>query len=287
MSEQRIKLAIQKKGRLAEKSIDALRRCGVEVDTYSDRLMVPAKNYPLDLLLLRDDDIPEYVQDGVADLGVVGENVLYEKGADCEVTRRLGFGGCRLMIGIPEDEELEDAAGLRGKRIATSHPNLLTKYLKKNGVEARVVSLSGSVEIAPSLGVADAICDIVSTGNTLKFNKLKKSLVVFESEAALVANRESLNAKREEIDELLDRIDSALASKRTKYLMLNAPKDRLDEILEIVPALDSPTVLNLADDRYVALHAVIPTKTFWEIRRRLQEAGATGIIILPIDNLIV
>lgn len=288
MENGKIKLAVQKKGRLSDKSLQLLKNCGLEFENYSERLFMPVRNFDLDLLFLRDDDIPEYVQDGVADLGIVGENVLYEKSADVEIIKKLGFGKCKLMIGIPESSNLNSVDKLDGKKIATSHPKILKDYLNKNNISAKIIDISGSVEIAPSLGIADFICDIVSTGNTLKFNKLKKSFNVFNSEAVLVAQKnifEDQN-KADLLNKLLLRMDSVLAAKYSKYLMMNIPAKSLKKITQIIPSLSSPTVLHLSDPEMLAVHAVIPTEKFWAIVDDLKSEGASGILLLPIENLV-
>ena len=284
-----LKLAIQKKGRLSDKSLQLLKNCGFEIENYSERLFISARNFKLDVLFLRDDDIPEYVQDGVAGIGIVGENVLYEKDTDVEVIKRLGFGKCKLMIGVPENEDINSYEQLNGKSIATSHSKILKSFLNKNNITARVIEISGSVEIAPSLGVADYICDIVSTGNTLKFNKLKKSFNVFDSEAVLIANKKISQDKEkvELLNKFTARVDSVLLAKNSKYLMMNIPKDSLSDIQNIIPSLKSPTVLPLADESLLAVHAVIPQEKFWEIVGDLKAAGASGILLLPIENMIL
>ncbi|MEG8946922.1 ATP phosphoribosyltransferase [Rosettibacter firmus] len=284
-----LKLALQKRGRLTDKSLQLLRNCGLDIEDYSERLIITTRNFDLDILFLRDDDIPEYVSDGVADIGIVGEDVLYERKADVEVIRKLGYGKCTLSLAIPENNSLDDISELEGKRIATSYPNLLKKFLDENHISATIVEISGSVEIAPSLGVADFICDLVSTGNTLKLNKLKKSFDVFTSEAVLIKNKNIDNdqIKSTLLKNLLVRIDSALTAKTSKYLMMNAPKDSLEEIEKIIPSLKSPTILPLADPSMVAVHAVIPAEQFWEIYQKLKNAGASGILLLPIENMII
>lgn len=282
-----LKLAIQKKGRLAEKSMELLKACGYEIETYSERLFVTARNFNLDILFLRDDDIPEYVQDGVADIGIVGENVLVERNTEVEIIRKLGFSKCRLMIGVPENIEVENLSDLNGKKIATSHPKLLQSFLDKNKLDSKIIEISGSVEIAPSLGVADFICDIVSTGNTLKFNKLKKSFTVFDSEAVLIANKDIPENKKGYLNQFLARVDSVQLAKNSKYLMMNVQKDSLEEIQKIIPSLKSPTVVHLADSKLVAVHAVISKEKFWTIIDDLKKVGATGIILLPIENMIL
>ncbi len=284
-----LKLAIQKSGRLSESSLQLLKNCNLDIEKFNDRLVVSIRNFKLDLLFLRDDDIPEYVQDGVAELGIVGEDILNETKADVKVVRKLGFGRCSLRIAIPENDDLRDIKDLNGKRIATSFPNILKDFLKKNKIDAKIVNISGSVEAAPSLGIADYICDLVSTGNTLKLNKLKSSISVLESEAVLIKNKNLKNQsdKYQIFLKLLARIESVLNAKNSKYLMMNIPEKSLDKILQIIPSLKSPTVLPLADDESLAVHAVIPAEKFWEIVDDLKEAGASGILLLPIENIIL
>lgn len=284
-----LKLAIQKKGRLSDKSLELLKKCGFEIDNYSSRLLITARNYKLDILLLRDDDIPEYVQDGVADIGIVGEDVIVESNANVDDIKQLGFGKCKLMIGIPEAEELLSFEQLNNKTIATSFPNILKQFLDKEKIKAKVIELSGSVEIAPALGVANYICDLVSTGTTLKLNKLKKSFTIFESQAALIARKDISSdvEKSKLLQDLMRRIDSVLSAKKSNYLMMNVPTSGLERVTEIIPSLKSPTVLPLAEKDMVAVHAVIPNETFWNIVDDLKEAGASGILLLPIENMIV
>ncbi len=284
-----LKLAVQKKGRLSEKTVELLKLCGMEIETYSERLLISAGNFKLDLLFLRDDDIPEYVQDGVADLGIVGENIVFESAADVDVIEKLGFGGCKLMIAAPEESLPSCIADLNGKTIATSHPRILQQFLDDNKVEAKIINISGSVEIAPSLGVADMICDIVSTGATLMMNKLKKSFQVFASEAVLIGTK-GLEQNKEKYNILLDlqtRIHSVLTARNSKYLMMNVPAESLEKITKILPSLKSPTILPLADSKSLAVHAVIPAQGFWNIVNDLKAAGASGILLLQIDNMII
>lgn len=284
-----LKLAIQKSGRLSESSLQLLKNCNLDIEKFNDRLVVSIRNFKLDLLFLRDDDIPEYVQDGVAELGIVGEDVLNETRADVKIVRKLGFGRCSLRIAIPENDDLKDITDLNGKRIATSFPNILKDFLKRNKIEAKIVNISGSVEAAPSLGIADYICDLVSTGNTLKLNKLKSSISVLESEAVLIKNKNLKNQseKYQIYLKLLSRIESVLNAKNSKYLMMNIPEKSLDEILRTIPSLKSPTVLPLADNKSLAVHAVIPAEKFWEIVSDLKDAGASGILLLPIENIVL
>lgn len=289
MANGNLKLAIQKSGRLSEKSLQLLRTCGLDIDNYSNRLMVTTRNYDLDLLFLRDDDIPEYVQDGVADIGIVGEDVVIEKEADVEMIKKLGFGKCRLMLAGPENENIDDVRQLNGKKVATSYPKILANYFSDNKINAKIITISGSVEIAPSLGIADYICDIVSTGNTLKLNKLKKYMTVFDSEAVLIGNKniEKDSEKYAKLKNLIVRIESALNAKNSKYLMMNVRKDSLEAVRNVLPSLKSPTILPLADESMLAVHAVIPSDMFWEIQEDLHKAGASGLLLVPIENMIL
>ncbi len=283
-----LKVAIQKKGRLTEKSVELLKLCGFDFENYSERLFVSARNYPIDILFLRDDDIPEYVKDKVADIGIVGENVVLEKQTQTITLERLGFGRCSLLLAHPSDKELNSVDEINGKTIATTYPKILADFLKENKLNANIIELSGSVEIAPSLGVADLICDIVSTGNTLMMNKLKKSFKVFDSEAVIISSKAKLDDEKKDkiLEDLLRRIRSVLSARTSKYLMMNIPKDSLKKITEIIPSLKSPTVLHLADENMLAVHAVIPSDKFWSIIQDLKKAGASGIILLPIENMI-
>lgn len=284
-----LKLAVQKKGRLTDKSLQLLRNCGLDIEEYSERLIVTSRNFELDILFLRDDDIPEYVQDGVADIGIVGNDIVKEKEVDVKVLRHLGFGKCTLMIAIPENESIGTIADLRGKRIATSFPKIVNDFLKENGIEAKVIEISGSVEIAPSLGIADLICDLVSTGNTLKLNKLKKSFTVFSSDAVLIGTKSSKpdKEKTESLEILLNRIDSVLNARNSKYLMMNVPQENIAAVTSVIPSLSSPTVVPLAESNMSAVHAVVTVDTFWKINEKLKTAGASGIILLPIENMIL
>jgi ATP phosphoribosyltransferase len=273
---------------LTDKSVELLKLCGLDIENYSERLVVTARNFPVEILFLRDDDIPEYVQDSVADAGIVGENVLFEKQTTTMEMEKLGFGRCSLIIAHPEKNQLKSINEIDGKTIATSYPNILKNFLKKNKINAKIIELSGSVEIAPSLGVADLICDIVSTGNTLMMNKLKKSFNVFDSEAVLVSSKATLNNQEKNgiLQDLLGRIRSVKNARDSKYLMMNIPKSSLERIVEIIPSLKSPTVLHLAEENMLAVHAVIPSNKFWHIIEDLKAAGASGILLLPIENLI-
>jgi len=284
-----LKLAVQKKGRLTDKSIELLKLCGIDIENYAERLVVSSSSFPLDLLLLRDDDIPEYVQDGVADIGIVGENVIVEKKARVETLQKLGFGKCKIMLAAPESRQFETLQDINNKTIATSYPNILQSFLNENNLKAKTIEISGSVEIAPALGVADLICDIVSTGTTLMMNKLKKSFTVYESQAALICSDLLLKdeKKNEILTELLRRIRSVLTARSSKYLMMNVPIDALEKIEKLIPSIKSPTIVPLADPNMVAVHAVIPSDLLWKIVDQLKHEGASGILLLPIENMIL
>lgn len=284
-----LKLAIQKKGRLTEKSLMLLKNCGLEIDNYKDRLLVTARNFKLDLLFVRDDDIPEYVQDGVADIGIVGENVFAEKNAEADTIKKLGFGKCQLMIGMKEEDKTITVEDLMDKTIATSYPNILGNYLNEHNVKSKIIQISGSVEIAPSLGVSDYVCDIVSTGTTMKLHKLKKAFPIFNSQSVLIGRKNLSEDKKKYnlLQDLLIRIDSVLTAKKSNYLMMNVDCDKIDTVIDILPSLRSPTVMPLADSEMTAVHAVIPTDKFWDIKEDLINAGATGILLLPINNMII
>ena len=279
-----LKIAIQKSGRLNEKSVEILKNCGLSFENYKSSLISTVTNFPLEILFLRDDDIPEYVQDGIADLGIVGENVIVESGAEVTYLQKLGFGKCTLKIAIPNDSKITEIAQLGGKAIATSYPVILQKYLKENHVDAEVRTISGSVEIGPGLGLSDAICDIVSTGGTLKSNGLKPFAKVMKSEAILIGKAGSDLIP--EVQELLQRIRSVLRAKETKYVVLNVAKVDLKKIVDLLPGVKSPTVVPLFDEDWVAVHSVIAEYDFWEKINSLKAAGAQGIVVMPIEKII-
>lgn len=282
-----LKIAIQKSGRLNEESIRLLKECGIEFNNGINKLKAVALNFPLEVFFLRDDDIPEYVASGVADVGIVGENVLLETNADVKITDRLGFGKCRLSIAVPKGKKYSGIKDFEGKRIATTYKNVLQKFLKKEKVNAEIHEISGSVEIAPGIGLADAICDLVSSGSTLFMNGLKEVETILKSEALLVANK-SLNALQLEIvDRLLFRIHSVRKANHNKYILLNAPNDKLDKIVKLIPGIKSPTILPLADEGWSSVHSVIEEDKFWEIIENLKNAGAQGILVVPIEKMIV
>ncbi len=293
---ERLRIAIQKSGRLSERSLSLFKKCGLDFDLESgkDRLFHQCLDFPIDLMLVRDDDIPKYVADGICDLGVVGENVLAEGPSEFQVLHRLGFGQCRLSLAVPEGREFKGVRDLAGKRIATSYPSCLKKYLTRHEMDAHIVILSGSVEIAPKLGIADAVCDLVSTGGTLKSNGLKEVDTLFESQAVLI-RASSMAAtpfrtdfeKNKDINRLLQRIKGVLQAAQSKYIMMNAPSEALSQICKIIPGMEEPSVMPLGlDGRRVAIHAVAREAIFWETIERLKEVGASSILVLPIEKVI-
>ena len=284
--DQKLKIAVQKSGRLNEKSMGLLKECGIKINN-GGKLMSTASNFPLEIFYLRDDDIPQYVAEGVADIGIVGENEYLEKHQPVEVINRPGFSKCRLSLAIRREEEYSGLGWFAGKRIATSYPVILKNFLEKNKIEATVEVISGSVEIAPGIGLADAVFDIVSTGSTLLANGLKEVEVALRSEALLVANTMLSGEKKEILDKLLFRIEAAKAAKQNKYILLNAPNDNLNDIIELLPGMRSPTVLPLADEGWSSVHSVIKEDDFWEVIDQLKDKGAEGILVCPIEKMIV
>ena len=284
-----LKIAVQRQGRLAESSIRILKSVGLDFEYYQGRLFCQCENFPLDVLFLRDDDIPEYVQDGVADLGIVGLNMIQEKGAQVAQLNGLDFGSCTLSIATPRKSPFRSIYDLKDRRIATSYPRILDRFLSEKGVEARIIQISGSVEIAPSLDVADAICDLVSTGSTLRINDLEAIEVVLKSEAFLIANPKSLQdeRKREIIERLRIRFQSNIKARRTKYIMMNAPRTALEKIKDILPGMKSPTIVPLAEEGMIALHSAVPEELFWDVIERLKKAGAADILVVPIEKMVV
>ena len=280
-----LKIAIQKSGRLNEKSVELLKNCGLNFDNYKSSLISSVSNFPLEILFLRDDDIPEYVQDGIADLGIVGENVIQETEADVVYLQRLGFGRCSLKIAVPNDNEIEDLAQLNGKAIATTYPVILGKFLEEKGIKADIRTISGSVEISPGLGLSDAICDLVSTGSTLKSNGLKPFTNVMSSEAVLIGRPGSEN--NESVKELIQRVQSVLRAEETKYVILNVHANNLKKITVLLPGVKSPSVIPLAEEGWVAVHTVIPESDFWDRISLLKQAGAQGIVVMPIEKFIL
>ncbi len=280
-----LKIAIQKSGRLNEKSVEILKNCGLSFENYKSSLISTVSNFPLEILFLRDDDIPEYVQDGIADLGIVGENVIIESGAQVGYLQKLGFGKCTLKIAVPNESTITDIAGLEGHAIATSYPVILQNYLQENNINAEIRTISGSVEIGPGLGLSDAIFDIVSTGGTLKSNGLKPFAEVMKSEAVLIGRKGA--EFNPEVIELLQRIKSVLRAKETKYVVLNVAKTNLEKVVSLLPGVKSPTVVPLFEEGWVALHSVIAEQDFWEKINALKAAGAEGIVVMPIEKIII
>lgn len=286
MREKKLKIAIQKSGRLSDDSVILLKKAGIKFGNGLGKLKSEAENFPLEIFFLRDDDIPQYVADGVADIGIVGENVLAEARNSVEIIENLGFGKCRLSLAVPKDFHYGSIEDFSGKRIATTYPNILSKFLAANDIEAEVHTISGSVEIAPSIGLADAICDLVSSGSTLFTNGLREVETVMNSEAVLIVRENLSEELRAILDKLIFRIKSVKAAKENKYILLNAPNENLAEILALLPGMRSPSVLPLADGNWSSVHSVVNENDFWEVVESLKEKGAEGILVLSIDQMI-
>jgi ATP phosphoribosyltransferase len=281
-----LKIAVQKSGRLYEGSMKLLKECGIEVSNGNNQLRVQAANFPVEVFFLRDDDIPEYVQDAVADIGFVGENVVAETGKETATVEKLGFGKCRLSLAVPKNGLMQSVTDLNGKRIATSYPNVLAAFLKEKNITASIHEISGSVEIAPKIGLADAICDLVSSGSTLFTNELKEIETILSSEAVLISNKNLSAEKKIILESLLFRIRSVKKAKNNKYVLLNAPNDKLADIIKLLPGMRSPTVLPLAEQGWSSVHSVISENDFWNVIEKLKAAGAEGILIIPIEKMI-
>ncbi len=285
--DQRIKIAIQKSGRLSEKSLALLKECGISLNNGGNKLRSHSHDFPAEALFLRDDDIPEYVQDGVADIGIIGENVFIEKQKETEIVERLGFARCRLSLAIPLNRDYSGISEFEGKRIATSYPVILQQFLDENGVNAEIHEISGSVEVAPGIGLADGICDLVSTGGTLFSNGLKEVEVILRSEAVMIASRDMSPEKKALLNDVLFRVRSVKKASKNKYILLNAPNDKLKAISEVLPGMKSPTVLPLVDEGWSSLHAVIHEDEFWERIDQLKNLGAENILVVPIEKMVV
>lgn len=283
----KLRIAVQSKGRLNEDTMELLKEAGIKVSSSRRTLLVAARKFPMEVLFLRDDDIPETVADGVADIGVVGLNEFEERAADAEIVKHLGFGACRLSIAVPKEVEYTGTAWLQGRRIATSYPGILSRYLESKGVQADIHVITGSVEIATGIGLADAIFDIVSSGSTLVSNNLKEVEVALESDAVLIANKNLSAEKREILDKLLFRIDAVMSASDKKYVLMNAPRECVQTILDVLPGIKSPTVMPLAQEGWCSIHTVLDESCFWDIIGRLKEAGAQGILVLPIEKMIL
>ncbi len=283
----KIRIAIQKSGRLNEESLFILKNCGISIDNGKDQLKAASRNFPLEVFYLRNGDIPQYLKDGVVDIAIIGENVLIEKGEDISIATKLGFSKCKVSLAIPKGVTYRSIEDFAGKRIATSYPNTVRQYLKKKGVTADLHIINGSVEIAPNIGLADAICDIVSSGSTLFKNNLKEVEVMLRSEAVLAVSPKISEERKEILQKLQFRIQSVLKARQSKYVLLNAPNEKLDSILKLLPGMRSPTVLPLAEDGWSSVHTVINKDTFWEVIDELKQAGAEGILVCPIEKMVL
>ena len=283
----KLRLAIQKSGRLHDDSIRLLKECGVDISNGVNKLKAEASNFPLELFFLRDDDIPQYVEDGVADIGFVGENVVYEKQKKVAVAEKLGFGKCRLSIAVRKGETYPNVQYLQGKKIATSYPVITQAFLNEQGVSAEIHEISGSVEIAPGIGLADAICDLVSSGSTLFMNGLKEVETILQSQAVLIKNQQLSEAQEQLLARLIFRMQAVKKAKNNKYILLNAPNENLQQIISLLPGMKSPTVLPLAEPGWSSVHSVLNENEFWDIIEQLKAAGAQGILVVPIEKMII
>lgn len=286
MENDRLKIAIQRSGRLSEGSVGLLRKCGIRFGNGLGKLRSTARNFPLEILFLRDDDIPQYVEDGVADVGIVGENVVAEKRCAVRITERLGFGSCRLSIATPRHFVYKSVSDFEGKRIATSYPSVLGAFLTAHGVTADIHTITGSVEIAPSIGLADAVCDLVSSGSTLFTNGLKEVETVLRSEAVLISRSDPDRMSEGILEKLLFRIRAVRSAEDNKYVLLNAPNEKLDSIVALLPGMRSPSVLPLAESGWSSVHSVIGDSDLWDVVEALRNEGAEGILVLSIDHMI-
>lgn len=282
-----LKIAIQKSGRLHEESVKLLNDCGIGVKNGNSHLKSVADNFPLEAYFLRDDDIPQYVEDGVAHVGIVGENVVYEKNKSVDIVEALGFSKCRLSIAVKKTDFYNNAQFLQGKKIATSYPFLTQKFLDENKINAEIHEISGSVELAPGIGLADVVCDLVSSGSTLFMNGLQEVQTVLQSQAVLIKSKELEGGQQKLLDQLIFRIRAVRKAKRNKYVLLNAPNDSLDKIIKLLPGMRSPTVLPLAESGWSSVHSVLSEEEFWEKIEQLKNAGAEGILVIPIEKMIV
>ena len=282
-----LRIAVQSKGRLYEDTMDLLTEAGIKLSSAKRTLLIPARNFPVEILFLRDDDIPDSVASGVADIGIVGKNEFMEKEKQARIVKNLGFSKCRLSLAIPKDEEYQGLEWFSGRKIATSYPVILNKFLKDNHINADIHVITGSVEIAPGIGLADAIFDIVSSGSTLVSNRLKEVEVVEESEAILIANNNLTDEKLEILEELIFRINAVQAAEDKKYILMNVPNNSLDKILEVLPGIKSPTIMPLAKEGWSSVHTVLEEKRFWEIINKLKTAGAEGILVLNIEKMVL
>ena len=282
-----LKVAIQKSGRLYDDSLKLLKDCGIELTNGVNKLRAEASNFPLEVLFLRDDDIPQYVADEVADVGIAGENVVQEKNKETTIVEKLGFGKCRLSVAVPKAMNYESISSLNNKKIATSYPYLLQRFLDDNNVNAEIHEISGSVEIAPGIGLADAVCDLVSSGSTLFLNGLKEADIILQSEAVLISNSKLIPEKEKLLSSLIFRIQSVKKARRNKYILLNAPNDKLEAVCKILPGMKSPTIMPLMDEGWSSVHSVVHEDDFWNIIEQLKDAGAQGILVSSIEKMII
>lgn len=283
----KLRISIQKSGRLNEDSLKLIKECDIAIDTGSDQLKVTARNFPIEVFFLRNSDIPQYIEDGVADIAIIGENLLIEKQHNVKVLRKLGFSRCKVSLAVPKNVEYNGPEYFNGKKLATSYPNTLQKYLTANGINAEIHEISGSVEIAPNIGLSDGICDIVSTGSTLFKNGLKEVEVMHQSEAVIIAGNNLDDETQAILDQFLFRINSVLAARNNKYVLLNAPNNKLEEITALLPGMKSPTIMPLADSGWSSVHSVMSDHEFWENIDALKAAGAQGILIVPIEKMVL
>ncbi len=283
----KLRIAIQKSGRLNEDSLRMIKDCGISIDNGKDQLKASARNFPLEVFYLRNGDIPQYLRDGVVDIAIIGENVLVEKGADIQFVERLGFSKCKVSLAVPKSQEYDGMQFFNNKKIATSYPNTVRKYLVDKGIETEIHLINGSVEIAPNIGLADGICDIVSSGSTLFKNNLKEVEVLLTSEAVLAVSPQIPKEAQAILDKLQFRIRSVLKGRNSKYVLLNAPDNKLEDIIQVLPGMRSPTVLPLAQKGWSSVHSVIHKNTFWEIIDELKEKGAEGILVCPIEKMVL
>lgn len=283
----KLKIAVQKSGRLNQESLKLLKDCGISIDNGKDQLKVTVPNFPLEILYLRNSDIPQYLEDGVVDIAIIGENLLIEKQKRVIVVEKLGFSKCKVSLAVPKKVETDDINYFEGKKIATSYPNTLNEYLTSNNINAEVHIISGSVEIATNIGLADGICDIVSSGSTLFKNGLRETQVILNSEAVLAKSTSLTQEKEDILERLLFRIKSVLRAKNTKYILMNVPDSKIEEVSAILPVLKSPTILPLAEKGWSSLHSVIDEDKFWNVIDELKNAGAEGILIVPIDKMVL
>jgi len=287
INQKMLRIAVQKSGRMYEDSIKLLKDCGLNVDNGMDQLKAEVRNFPAEVYFLRNSDIPQYLEDGVVDIAIIGENVLAEKRSQVFVLEKLGFSKCRLSLALPKSAVYQGIASLEGKKIATSYPNTLQKYLDEHNVKAEIHFISGSVEIAPNIGLADAICDLVSSGSTLFKNGLEEKDILLKSEACIAANMQAMEDKKDTIDEIIFRVQSVLKARDHKYILFNIPNSQIAIVSKILPVLKSPTVLPLLEEGWSSLHSVIHVDDFWSVIRKLKDHGAEGILVVPVDNMVI